>query len=796
MSKLGKRIAVGISLISLFLFGKVGPVLADFYDNELVPCGIKGDLCTLCHFVLMAQNIFVFLIKISFIIALVFAVIVGILQIVSGGASRLIAYAATLLKYTLIGFAICLLCYVAVNAIATALGYTGQGGSWARPQINCEAFRVTSTNVGPGPGGYSSPVGSPSVTPTASPTVSPSASPTASPSVSPSASPTASPSPSPALFASPDPVEFTMDGQTQQMTVTYDDGKGSVAQVQLFNRAEAASSNVTNQANYKIADNTIASVSESGLIKNEQKIKEGEPLRHTNLTIQYKDQTKDVSVIVHTETCPVGGIINGEPVSYDNGSHKKRFADSPFFKDDFWSIPSAKAAGCTDSDGGKTYNLRGTTQDPWGIDVDHCYDKSRASRVQMCTATNTNCVLVEYFCQESKTPGGAPIIERKGEFYGCGGQGCSNGACASASPTPTPSSSNPPGSPTPTPTVSPSGTPKPSGPGSGEWQITTPSPNEFELETLKSDGADKTKICFVNPTDALSKVKNMYYFPYQSDYPNLRKIYKTAFHACQTCKGQTVFMDVKYYEGMVIGDYDVYIEDEKGRFERFQKAFKIKGQEAKDCTPLSDKSLKEYDSRIPIVYVANSDYGTNIEAFRSYTNGNVFPIADPANLSNYTVWRSEKIGTNACPSSSKMLVVDTIAGNNNSCGSTALACTYRASSTVWLYAQRTKGMKIGEILTHEMGHAHGNLQDEYFPYNQKPSQDNNNCYQGANGDACKHFQGVAKEYDCAGVREGCNYVATGWWRSIEKGMMWSYPNSNNFGVVGGKLYNNRMWFLK
>ena len=808
-----RRVVVSVLLVAIAFFAQTQSSLADYYDGEtaLVPCGAKGDLCTLCHVVLLGQNIFVFLLKISFIIALTMAMIAGILYIISGGASKLIGYAGELLKYTLLGFAFCLLCYVAVNTIASALGYTGQGGSWARPQIDCDSYPTGgSTPPGGTPPGTTPPQASSSPTPSGSPSPSPSASPSSSPSpsgsptptpsptptASPSLSPSPSPSPSPTLRVSPDPIEFTKDGQTEQAIVTYDDGKGSVTRIHLFNLAQAAISEVTGESKFKIADQTIASVSSGGVVKNERKQAEGIEVKSTTLTVQYKDQTKDASVIVHSETCPATGVINGELVSYGSSSDKKDIlAVASLFK--YYSlrgIPEAKAAeSCTDSDGGKIYNIKGTTRDPWGVSSDRCHDTTRGE-VGMCTRTNQNCRLVEFFCEERTLPGGARIIERKSEFHSCGSEDCSNGACSGSS-SPSPSPSGPPGSPTPAPTSSPSSSPNPSSPGADDWQITNPEPNEFDLESLKKNGASIAKICFIKPPDAQSRAKNMYYFPHTSDYPNLRKIIKTTFKPCGSCKGPTVFMDVKHYEGMVQGDYDIYIEDDKGQFHRFPNAFKVKGEEIKDCTPLSDKSLKAYDNRIPLVFVADSDYGTDIEPFRKLTNGNVIPSVTPADTSNYTVWRSEKIGTNACPTDSRMLVAKVFKTKDSDTTCKTGAYGYSngiPASSIAICAAAFGSENIGETVSHEMGHAHGALQDEYFPHSLSPFPGNRNCYQGAAQQACGYYQSIVSNYACANIKEGCNYVATGWVRSINNGLMNTRPRTLDFGVIGKELYQQRI----
>ena len=140
---------------------------AQFYSGGIVPCGVRGDMCTLCHFVVMAQNIFVFLLKVSFVVALLLLIISGILHIVSAGSSTLAAAASSALKYTLLGFAFCLLAWLGVNFIAKALGYSG--GSWFRFTIECEDFSSGGT-PSPGPSPTPGPGPGPSPGPTPGPT--------------------------------------------------------------------------------------------------------------------------------------------------------------------------------------------------------------------------------------------------------------------------------------------------------------------------------------------------------------------------------------------------------------------------------------------------------------------------------------------------------------------------------------------------------------------------------------------------------------------------------------------------
>lgn len=133
----------------------------NYEKDSLVPCGGQGgnsNLCTLCHFMELAERVFTFLLAVSFITALLFVAGSGIGYIVTGG-SKGMETAKQALTYALIGFGICLLSWVLVNIVILALGYKPEGGGsdWSKVTLNCEDYLIRSTDVGPGPGGSGSP---------------------------------------------------------------------------------------------------------------------------------------------------------------------------------------------------------------------------------------------------------------------------------------------------------------------------------------------------------------------------------------------------------------------------------------------------------------------------------------------------------------------------------------------------------------------------------------------------------------------------------------------------------------
>jgi hypothetical protein len=84
----------------------------------------------------MGQNIFQFLLAISFAIALLFLTIAGILYLVSSVNEKLMTTAKDALKYTLFGFAGTLLAWVLVNSVAYVLGYKDNNKWWSL-QLTC-----------------------------------------------------------------------------------------------------------------------------------------------------------------------------------------------------------------------------------------------------------------------------------------------------------------------------------------------------------------------------------------------------------------------------------------------------------------------------------------------------------------------------------------------------------------------------------------------------------------------------------------------------------------------------------
>jgi|AntAceMinimDraft_8_1070364.scaffolds.fasta_scaffold07809_2 hypothetical protein len=134
-----KKILPLSAITTIFLLGSTHIALAADIKS-LVPCGPgQGHLCTLCDFVVLAHNIFWFILKISFAAAILFVAIAGILYIVSAGSEQLMTTAKSAMTYALMGFGFCLGAWLLVQVIASSLGYS----NWNTIAIkDCPGFAI------------------------------------------------------------------------------------------------------------------------------------------------------------------------------------------------------------------------------------------------------------------------------------------------------------------------------------------------------------------------------------------------------------------------------------------------------------------------------------------------------------------------------------------------------------------------------------------------------------------------------------------------------------------------------
>ncbi len=95
----------------------------------------KTDEYNVCDFYLSTSKIFNWLLGISFAVAVLFMVVSGFLYILSVGDSGFMSMAKEGLKYSLIGFAICLTSWLAIHILFTVMGANNQGDWWT---IQCD----------------------------------------------------------------------------------------------------------------------------------------------------------------------------------------------------------------------------------------------------------------------------------------------------------------------------------------------------------------------------------------------------------------------------------------------------------------------------------------------------------------------------------------------------------------------------------------------------------------------------------------------------------------------------------
>jgi len=131
------------------LFGELGPSSPNSIatcgvsteTGGLVPCGRNTDdpstpwnecdKCDFCAAVLMGQLTIEFLLKIAGIAATLVIVLSGFLYMFAAGKSDTISKAKSMIKYTLIGFAVVFIAWTVINSLLTIMGYIDPiDGNW------------------------------------------------------------------------------------------------------------------------------------------------------------------------------------------------------------------------------------------------------------------------------------------------------------------------------------------------------------------------------------------------------------------------------------------------------------------------------------------------------------------------------------------------------------------------------------------------------------------------------------------------------------------------------------------
>jgi len=92
-------------------------------ERGIVPCTLTE--CTFCNLLQMIERIFFWLLSLAFAVAVLFVIVSGFAYILAVGDSGMMGWAKEGLKLSIIGFAICLLAWLAIHVLYTVLGYKG-----------------------------------------------------------------------------------------------------------------------------------------------------------------------------------------------------------------------------------------------------------------------------------------------------------------------------------------------------------------------------------------------------------------------------------------------------------------------------------------------------------------------------------------------------------------------------------------------------------------------------------------------------------------------------------------------
>lgn len=108
-----------------------------FYS--LVACA--GRECGFCDLLKVAENIFFWLLSVTFALAVLFVILSGFIYLFSLGKPGQIEKAKTAARFTIVGFAVCLLSWLLIHSLYGFLGY--KSDSWWR--IECDSQDTTQT---------------------------------------------------------------------------------------------------------------------------------------------------------------------------------------------------------------------------------------------------------------------------------------------------------------------------------------------------------------------------------------------------------------------------------------------------------------------------------------------------------------------------------------------------------------------------------------------------------------------------------------------------------------------------
>jgi len=112
-------------------------------DQSLITC----TNCSVCDFLKFVENLFYFLLALSFVVALFFVILSGIVRIASIGDKFLNSMSKRGLKFALIGFIVCLVAWLLIHTTYSVLGV--KGDNWwnlecqeNQPELNQNGYNI------------------------------------------------------------------------------------------------------------------------------------------------------------------------------------------------------------------------------------------------------------------------------------------------------------------------------------------------------------------------------------------------------------------------------------------------------------------------------------------------------------------------------------------------------------------------------------------------------------------------------------------------------------------------------
>ena len=116
-------------LIILTVFGLF--LVLNLAHAALVPCGGTGqDECNLCHFFVLIQTIFQYLLGFLGIVALLIFVIIGFMFLFGSTNEGLLTTGKKAFTSAVIGLVLVLVAWLIINTVGHAIGWTQQDSWW------------------------------------------------------------------------------------------------------------------------------------------------------------------------------------------------------------------------------------------------------------------------------------------------------------------------------------------------------------------------------------------------------------------------------------------------------------------------------------------------------------------------------------------------------------------------------------------------------------------------------------------------------------------------------------------